>query len=381
MQFNIPGKPWRVNPYAVVVRAMENLHGPYAPDAIFFCTYAEPDKIVPMKNPIQEYEALLLQLRDLYSRTNEDLLRDCGYKPSIRPPMCLNSDLQATQQGAKNSGHVNRRNMNRLTPKQMKAAQKELRQLLITHRDLEPVCILCGSADDVRAHRIAISYENSRYDEPHYWLSWLNLIPLVLPDYREHYDEITNIVLLCPDHADAYDCGAWRWVPSEQTRSSMLNACTHYRKRDETGIDPHHLHTAPGERDKFASFGTENTTYDLLIFLPQAMPKIDLLHSDLKPTSVAVSAEVFQSTHCPRVLRAFRTLRLDPYLTYASTLRMIGAAYLPLPDDELKAVEDKCLRICTAWNRSLRIEQDTPTLCEYLVEVAQDGDDVTVIGG
>ena len=111
------------------------------------------------------------------------------------------------------------------------------------------------------------------------------------------------------------------------------------------------------------------------------MPKINLLHSDLKPTSVAVSAEVFQSIHCPRVLRAFRTPRLDPYLTYASTLRMIGAAYLPLPDNDLKAVEGECLHIRTAWNRSLRVEQDTPTLCEYLVEVAQDGDDVTVIGG
>ncbi|KAI0659778.1 hypothetical protein C8Q70DRAFT_94075 [Cubamyces menziesii] len=165
LQFNPPNKPWRVNPYAVIVRAMENLHGPYAPDAIFFCTYAEPDKIVPMKNPIEEYEALLLQLRDLYSRTNEDLLRECGYKPSIGPPLCNNGDVQATRQGAKNSGHVNRRNMNWLTPKQMKAAQKELRQLLIKYRDLEPVCILCGSADDVRAHRMAISYENGRHDD------------------------------------------------------------------------------------------------------------------------------------------------------------------------------------------------------------------------
>ena len=96
------------------------------------------------------------------------------------------------------------------------------------------------------------------------------------------------------------------------------------------------------------------------------MPKIDLLHSDLKLTSVAVAAEVFQSTNCPRVLRAFRTLRLDPYLTYASTLRMIGAAYLPLPDDDLKAVEDECLQIRTAWNRSLRTEKGITTPCDHL---------------
>ncbi|KAJ8468821.1 hypothetical protein ONZ51_g9390 [Trametes cubensis] len=339
---------------------MENLHGPYAPDAIFFCTSANPDEVVSMKNPIEEYEAFLLQLRKLYSRTKEDLLRECGRKPSIGPPVGPN-DNRAT---------LPRRGAQKRTYEQedIDIKKEELHKLLIQHEELESKCILCGAEDDVRAHRMAISYEDGRHDEPHYWLSWLNLIPLVLPDYREHYDEITNLVLLCPDHADAYDCGAWRWIPSEQIRSSMLNACTHDGQRDETGIDPHDAHTTLERRDKFASFGTEKTTYDLLIFLPQAMPKIDLLHSDLKLTSVAVAAEVFQSTNCPRILRAFRTLRLDPYLTYASTLRMVGAAYLPLPDDDLKAVEGECLQIRTAWNSSLRTEQGATELCESLAE-------------
>lgn len=75
-----PGVQPRVNPFATIVWALEMLGGAYTPPILFY-TERKPEggytKPVPMGNPTESYRKLLRELRRLYSRTDEDLRREC----------------------------------------------------------------------------------------------------------------------------------------------------------------------------------------------------------------------------------------------------------------------------------------------------------------
>ncbi|KAJ8468824.1 hypothetical protein ONZ51_g9395 [Trametes cubensis] len=342
LRFNFPGQTWRVNPYAIMVRAMEMLHAPYPPDDIFFCDYPTSDRVIHMENPIGKYEALLLELRTLYSRTNEDLLRQCGLSEEVEGTIAshCHQDLWVPYDAYWESW----------TNKHWQDGSEEDQESLL---------------DVMASHGVErISFDGGRYDDPRQWLSALNAIPL---DNDPLIDDFTNLMFVCEEHANAYNCGAWRWMPSSidtnidtapdtsPKHAQSVYAHTDFEVRNEGASSS--ITANPG-------LNIDNTTFDLLIFLPQAMPPIGLLR-DLKSNSIAMRAEAFQDATSPRVLRSFRTLHLNPYITYTSMLRMVGAAYLPPPDNDLKAVEDECLRIHAIWNDRLR-NHGTPVLCEAL---------------
>lgn len=76
----IPNGQPRVNPFATIVWALEMLGGAYTPPILFY-TESKPDGSfttpVPVGNPTESYRKLLRELRGLYSRTDEDLQREC----------------------------------------------------------------------------------------------------------------------------------------------------------------------------------------------------------------------------------------------------------------------------------------------------------------
>ncbi|TBU23356.1 hypothetical protein BD311DRAFT_868850 [Dichomitus squalens] len=76
-QFNIPGQPWRLNPYAALVRALEVMGSAYAPVELVATDFPEiGSERSFVENPVEEYMKELLCLRSLYSRTQEDLERE-----------------------------------------------------------------------------------------------------------------------------------------------------------------------------------------------------------------------------------------------------------------------------------------------------------------
>ncbi|KAH9888106.1 hypothetical protein C8Q73DRAFT_712277 [Cubamyces lactineus] len=354
LEFNCPGQTWRVNPYAVIVLAMKMLHAPYPPDDIFFCDYTKSDHVMYMENPLGKYEALLLELRTLYSRT-DDLLSQCGR-------LIKGTVMERPQRDLGAPYHADWNRVDTRREDGFEEVQKQLLDVMSSH-ELERRCILCGTRKHVHVQRVGISFDGDRYDNPRQWLNALNIIP---PDYDPLIDDFTNLMFVCEEHADAYDCGAWRWIPSSmEAYADVVPYATSKRTRSLS----ENAAIAAGDTSSSTTVdpsptNTDNMTFDLLIFLPQAMPSIDLL-GDLRSKTVVVPADAFQGDTFPRVLRSFRTLHLDPYITYASTLRMAGAAYLPFPDDDLKAIEDVCLRIHKTWNDRLRI-QEAPVLCTAL---------------
>lgn len=75
---NPPDDPakWTLNPYACLTHATGLVNGAYIPADIFYARYSKTAgrfQAVPMPNPIDAYEYRLLKLRELYSRTHEDL--------------------------------------------------------------------------------------------------------------------------------------------------------------------------------------------------------------------------------------------------------------------------------------------------------------------
>lgn len=94
--------------------------------------------------------------------------------------------------------------------------------------------------------------------------------------------------------------------------------------------------------------------------MPHKMPLIDLL--DSSKGGQVVPKEAFEGVSCIRVVNSFRRLRVNPYMVYAWALRMIGSVYLPTPDDNLRSIEDECLRIRNAWNEGLRGKDARPKL-------------------
>ena len=59
-----------VNPFVLMVKALEALGTGYVPATIFRARAGE-EKLELMKNPVEDFHRALLELRDLYSRTAE----------------------------------------------------------------------------------------------------------------------------------------------------------------------------------------------------------------------------------------------------------------------------------------------------------------------
>lgn len=78
---------------------------------------------------------------------------------------------------------------------------------------------------------------------------------------------------------------------------------------------------------------TESRLFDVLIFLPDDMPGV-----------------TEDDEECPRVLRDWTVLSINPYVAFAMALRTIGAAYFPPPDAALLGIEEECLAIRDKWN-------------------------------
>ncbi|KAJ8468826.1 hypothetical protein ONZ51_g9397 [Trametes cubensis] len=347
LQFNRPDL-CRINPYAVMVRAMEVFNGPFTPPDYFFREKLASETVVHYaRNKIPEYEASLLRLRQLYSRTAEDLARESG-APSLSSNQITWLDRIRTTEESKacepGVEEVPDESSKRYSYYEALGTEPwlqydpeddELPEEMIEEakRQLGSGCLLCGQKENVVVHRVAIPH-GVDFD-PRPWLHSLQLIP----DVEQGVDttlrsNISNLILLCPAHADAYDYRAWRLMPSAKVREAMLAS-------------------RPPE-----TLNIINSSFDLLIFMPHKMPLIDLL--DSSKGGQVVPKEAFEGVSCIRVIESFRNLSLNPYMVYGWALHMIGSVYLPTPDDKLRSIEDECLRIRNAWNESLRGKDALP---------------------
>ncbi|KAI0326119.1 hypothetical protein GY45DRAFT_1329364 [Cubamyces sp. BRFM 1775] len=350
LQFNRPDL-CRINPYAVMVRAMEIFNGPFTPPDYFFGEKPADETVVHYaRNKIPEYEALLLHLRQLYSRTAEDLARESGApSPSSNQVTWLErirmtEESKACEPGVEEvpdessdtcSDCSDCEDLGTQPWLQYDPEDDELPKKMIKEakRQLGSMCLLCGRKENVVVHRVAMPH-GVDFD-PRPWLHSLQLIP----DVEQGVDtmlrsNISNLILLCSAHADAYDYRAWRLMPSAKVREAMLAS------RPPETLD------------------ITNPSFDLLIFMPHKMPPIDLL--DSSKGGQVVPKEAFEGVSCIRVIESFRNLSLNPYMVYGWALHMIGSVYLPIPDDKLRSIEDECLRIRNAWNESLRGKDALP---------------------
>ncbi|EIW54913.1 uncharacterized protein TRAVEDRAFT_30885 [Trametes versicolor FP-101664 SS1] len=80
------------------------------------------------------------------------------------------------------------------------------------------------------------------------------------------------------------------------------------------------------------------------------MPDLDIPRPAGPPPAAAIPAAAFKRADCVRVLRAWRTLPLDPYIALAATPSVAGSVYEPRPDEALRRVEADCDRIREVWN-------------------------------
>ncbi|KAI0336687.1 hypothetical protein GY45DRAFT_1357622 [Cubamyces sp. BRFM 1775] len=279
LRFNVPGQTWRVNPYAIIALAMKMLHAPYPPDDVFFCDYSKSGHAICMENPLGKYEALLLELRTLYSRTDEDLLSQCGRSIERTFTEHPHWDLGAPY-------HADRNRMDKRREDGFEEVQQELLGVMSNH-EVERRCILCGTRDHVHVHRVGISFDGGRHDDPRPWLSLLNTI---LPNNSALIDDFTNLMFVCEEHADAYDCGAWRWIPSSmETYADVIPYATRTRSLSENAAIEVEATSSSTTVDPSPT-NTDNRTFDLLIFLPQAMPSIGLLGDLSQETPVLCTA-------------------------------------------------------------------------------------------
>ncbi|OJT08225.1 hypothetical protein TRAPUB_897 [Trametes pubescens] len=166
-------------------------------------------------------------------------------------------------------------------------------------------CLLCGTQDLIVTHRVVA--EHAIGVDPTVWLGSLRLVP------------------------ESYDSEALTNIMTPSLGLQMTNAGVMQESSKDPGWE-------------------EQVLFDLVIFRPQHMPKQDIPLTVGSP-EVAIAAATFEQEDCPRrVLRAFRTLPLNPYVALAATFPIIGAAYVPLPDEAIRGVEGDCDAIRDAWN-------------------------------
>ncbi|KAI9068106.1 hypothetical protein FKP32DRAFT_1754683 [Trametes sanguinea] len=249
-------------------------------------------------------------------------------------------------------------------------------------------CILCGSTNGLIVHRIVMHHgaHSRAYLNP---LPWIHALGFVEPDPSEfplQMDNhmIGNLMIVCEAHADAYDFGVWSLVPAASTRERMLRTVPPIvtRAKQESpvsqGVRQGHILLAEGSASLTQQhlYQTEpepdvKELFDLAVFLPNRMPALDLLEAP-DSINVKVSKSDIEAGRCPRVLPGFRNVALNRYIVYASALPMLNAAYVPLPDKQLKAVGQQCLEIREVWNNAVLANRKTPEVHPDLVDIIRD---------
>ncbi|KAI0676252.1 hypothetical protein C8Q78DRAFT_996174 [Trametes maxima] len=194
-------------------------------------------------------------------------------------------------------------------------------------------CVLCSSNDRVV---VVCTVLQGPYDlNP---LPWLVDLGVLRPGSFD-MDGFENLMLLCEPHANAYHNEVWRWLPSSTYRAAMSTMANSAPKEvaidfpdDEEDIKP---------EITFAPLAT--TPFDVLVYRPGEMPPID----------GRVSGITNDPSGDERVIAHWRDLPLDPCVVYAAALPMVGAAYVPHPDNALREIERECIAIRASWNASV----------------------------
>ncbi|OSD05172.1 hypothetical protein PYCCODRAFT_1295418 [Trametes coccinea BRFM310] len=225
-------------------------------------------------------------------------------------------------------------------------------------------CVLCGSAHAL-VHRAVLHHGGGRYTDPRLWLEGLGFITSAHDIIK---DDLSNLMIVCEDHAKAYDLDIWSFVPAAAIREEMLN--TRPPMLGERGAknepQPTSSDGTQAVDDPVDDLKNKQEIFDLLIFFPDKMPRIDIRNAP-DFNSVAIHKDDLQAGRCPRVLRAFRKLYNNRYLVYAHALPMLNAAYMPLPDADLKDIERDCLAIRNGWNRAVVENRPPPVMNRKLV--------------
>ncbi|TBU44237.1 hypothetical protein BD309DRAFT_958876 [Dichomitus squalens] len=226
-------------------------------------------------------------------------------------------------------------------------------------------CLLCGRGDDLTVVRAVLQHENEGASEDP--ISWLKSFGLLPPGYER--DDWTNLMTLCGLHARAYDEGVWRWVPCAKYRRQMFSALPARanalengdgdvtmtddiadetsKEFDDSSLSPISPSDAGVPAETLVDDGISGTTrkteirfqpmetpqFDVLVFRPESMPAV--------PNALSKSSAA--------VWREWRTLILNPYVAYASSLEVIGVADSASQDVLLQGVSKECLDIRSRW--------------------------------
>ncbi|KAI0659790.1 hypothetical protein C8Q70DRAFT_94842 [Cubamyces menziesii] len=317
--------PARLNPYLVLVHAMDVLLG---------CTYIPADTslsewdevnmkrvLVERPNPVQEYQELLLKFRDL-----------CAPLPLCNP--------RSLAGGGSNTGPGP-------TSTPTEAAQQLYEALS------GDCCVVCGAkegdcvngaTEGVSISRKPVVQTNS-YDWDHTF--WLYKLGILADDFSPR-DSARNMIL-CKAHAESYVEGIWRWVPSTQHRKELAELKIQVDGQEETmrnqGSDEDE---SDDEKPTITFKSHPEILYDLLIFQPRFMP----------PFRRDEDGALIPPVLAERVVTGWRRLRLDHIYIFAIALGILGTVYWPPPDDKLREVERECLAIRDHWNAQAVLMQD-----------------------
>ncbi|KAI0754289.1 hypothetical protein C8Q80DRAFT_358704 [Daedaleopsis nitida] len=193
-------------------------------------------------------------------------------------------------------------------------------------------------------------------------LKELGLVP-----HGYSHDDWTNLMTLCRAHADAYDMGAWRWLPNAPLRAQLASAPlpsastsrTHPEADAEGDVpmdeEPHAQHSMslatedgldPPHAETLVDDGiSEDTKNPEIHFEPVELPAFDVLV--LRPESMPPSSPDAPTT---RVWREWRTLTLNPHVVLAAALSLVEAGALDgAGDEELRRVQTECLAVRDHW--------------------------------
>ncbi|KAJ8502268.1 hypothetical protein ONZ51_g15 [Trametes cubensis] len=312
IQLNTPEQKGRLNPYFVLVHALEMVGCGYIPADVFL--YQVKENIVqgvPVAgiNPIDKYREFLLKLRDLYAmRTPHEPCAD----PSTR---------------------------NVLSPAAEEDTSRSIPRAWSYDR-----CMLCGTEKDVvDVPAVPEDLEGDWRWHP----TWLYKLGIISDDHPYNAKSLSNIMKLCLNHGHAYKNNMWRWIPSAEYRKEMaerpIRATPPIEFDDRGYIKPSRPKTyeEDGETTKvpITFQPVLETSFDVLIFLPHEMSD---LGGQQEIDRLAAAEQ--------RVVPEWMRLRLDPEVVFAVALATLGTVYWPAPDIKLKGIEQECLAIRDRWN-------------------------------
>ncbi|KAI0355867.1 hypothetical protein OH77DRAFT_269769 [Trametes cingulata] len=372
-----------LDPFCMLVRAMAALHGAHTP-ATVFCQgsiVGVKDVSPPpvrLHNPLKEYEQILLELRQLYSRPCPSEKGNVDY---TGPIALIDREIEMGEPSTTPGSHA----------KFARPGDRNGR--VVYYTGLKDVirklkcqdggcCVLCGAKDNIVVRKVVLHHDSQEI--PFFWLKSLG----VLPKAYKAADDVANYMLLCEPHATAYDLKVWRFMPAKDIREKMLQR--HAKTSPDYPADQTEPlvrgYTTPTRASEVIprlpgdELQPENaveggglfddptmgnkTAFELIIYLPHSMPRKDLRGAAYVGEDF-ICVKEFESDNPRRVFPGW-SLPLNPYVVFASALCMAGAAYFPFPDDALLSVEDECLRIREALNETASADQSRKPIAREL---------------